>query len=65
MLKATGTAPYGEHELGDELLGAIATIAARLWQSGSSKGGLESEMIKHALHQSHAAPSGDFFVGKT
>ena len=65
MLKAIGTTSYGEHELGDELLGAIATIAAGLWQRGGGKGSVKSEMVEHPFHQPHAAPGGDFLVGKT
>ena len=64
MLKAIGTTPYREHELGDELFRAIASIATGLWHPGGRKGGLETKMIEHSFHQPHAAPSGDFFVGE-
>jgi hypothetical protein len=34
-------------------------------QTGSGKDGLKSEVVKHAFHDAHTAPGGDFFVGKT
>ena len=33
MLESVGTAPYPEHELGDELFGCVSSIATRLWQA--------------------------------
>ena len=65
VLKAVGPTPYREHELGDELFRAITTVAAGLRQIGSGKGRLESQVIEHPFHQSHAAPGSDFLVAKT
>ena len=65
MFKTIGTTTHREHELGDELLGTITTIAAGLREPRSSKGGLEPETIQYPFHLPHAAPGGDFFVGKT
>jgi hypothetical protein len=65
MLKTVGATPYGKHELGNELLGSVAPIAPRLWQARSTERSIKMQMIQHAFHDPHAAPSGDFFVGKT
>jgi hypothetical protein len=65
MLKAVGTTPYREHELGDELFGCLAPVRAGLGQTCTRQGCTKPHVIEHALHQAHAAPSGDFFVRKT
>ncbi len=65
VLKTIGTTQDREHELGDELLRTITAITARLRQTGSGKDGLKSRVVKHAFHDAHTAPGGDFFVGKT
>jgi hypothetical protein len=65
VLEAIGTTPDREHELGDELLGPVAAIGAGFWHACGGKGGVQAEMIEHALHQAHAASGGDFFVAKS
>ena len=49
MLEAVGSAPYREHELGDELLGCVTPVAPRLGQARLRQGSIKSHVIEHAF----------------
>ena len=65
MLKTVGSAPYREHELGDELLRCVAAVGAGLRQARKRQRTIKSHVIEHSLQEAHTAPGGDFFVRKT
>jgi hypothetical protein len=64
VFKTVGSAPDGEHELHHELLAGVGAVGARLGQAAVAQRSLKVEVLKHLVHQRHAAPGGDFFVGK-
>ena len=51
VLETVGSAGDREHELGDELFGCVATVAAGLGQTRLRQCSVKFHVLKHALHQ--------------
>jgi hypothetical protein len=64
MLETVCATPHAKHELHNELLGSIATVASRLGQCTGCQGRVKANVIEHAFEERQTTPGGDFFVGK-
>ena len=62
VFEAVGAAPYFDHELGDELFGTVAAIAAGLWQASALATRPFSKKSSFSCGKRNAACSVNFLV---